>query len=336
MDLIIITILLFLSAIFSGLTLGFFSLNKEDLKRKADLGDVEAKKVYAIRKNGNLLLCTLLIGNVAVNSALSIFLGGIVSGVVAGIMATSLIVVFGEIIPQAIFSRYALKIGAKFSWLVRIFIFIFYPVTLPIAYALNKGLGEEIPTIYSKGELIRIIEDHEDSNESDIDTDEEKIIKGALSYSSKTVDDILTPRTEVFALSMDQKLNKSNVDLICRKGHSRVPVYEKNLDNIVGILYAKDLLFKNYKNKNVGDIARDNVIFVDIDKPLDDLLNAFKNTKNHLFVVLDKHSVVSGIVTIEDVIEEIIGSEIVDEYDQHDDLQKVAEDKIRKRGLKKI
>ena len=336
MDLIIITILLFLSAIFSGLTLGFFSLNKEDLKRKADLGDNEARKVYAIRKNGNLLLCTLLIGNVAVNSALSIFLGGIVSGVVAGIMATSLIVIFGEILPQAIFSRYALKIGAKFSWLVRIFIFIFYPVTLPIACALNKGLGEEIPTIYSKRELIKIIEDHEDSNESDIDTDEEKIIKGALSYSSKTVDDILTPRTEVFSLPVDQKLNKSNIALICKKGHSRVPVYEKNLDNIVGILYAKDLLLKDYESKSVGDIARDNVIFVDIDKPLDDLLNAFKNTKSHLFVVLDKHGVVSGIVTIEDVIEEIIGSEIVDEYDQHDDLQKVAEDKIKKKGLKKI
>ncbi|MBW6440998.1 hemolysin family protein [Patescibacteria group bacterium] len=336
MDFIIIIALLVLSAIFSGLTLGFFSLNKEDLKRKAELGNIEARKVYAIRMNGNLLLSTLLIGNVAVNSALSIFLGGIVSGVFAGIIATLLIVIFGEIIPQAIFSRHALKFGAKFAWLVKLFIFIFYPITMPIVYALNRGLGEEIPTIYSKGELMRIIEDHEGSTESDIDIDEEKIIKGALSYSSKTVDDILTPRTEIFALSVEQKLNKNKVDLICKKGHSRIPVYEKDLDNIVGILYAKDLLIKNYKNKSVGDMARDSIIFVDIDKPLDDLLNAFKKTKNHLFIVLDKHGVVSGIVTIEDVIEEIIGSEIVDEYDQHEDLQKVAKDRIQKRGLNKV
>ncbi|MCK4525159.1 MAG: HlyC/CorC family transporter [Candidatus Andersenbacteria bacterium] len=336
MGLVIVIILLSISAIFSGLTLGFFSLNKKDLERKANLGNKQAQKVYNLRKNGNLLLCTLLIGNVAVNATLSIFLGSIASGLIAGIAATSLIVIFGEIVPQAIFSRHALKLGAKLTWLVRIFIFLFYPISRPIAWALDRGLGKEMPTIYSKHELIKIIEDHEDSEESDIDIDEEKILKGALSYSSKTVNDILTPRTEIFALPFDQKLTKKNIEKIFEKGHSRIPVYKKDLDNIVGILYAKDLLLNNYKNKSVKDIARDKVIFVDIDKPLDDLLNAFKTTKNHLFVAVDKNGVVSGIVTIEDVIEEIIGSEIVDEYDQHADLRKVAEDKIKKKKLQKI
>ncbi|MDF1498034.1 MAG: hemolysin family protein [Patescibacteria group bacterium] len=336
MGYIIVIILLSLSAIFSGLTLGFFSLNKEDLERKAKIGNKDAQKVYALRKNGNLLLCTLLIGNVAVNSALSIFLGSVVSGVIAGIIATSLIVIFGEIVPQAVFSRHALKIGSKLAWLVRIFTYMFYPVSFPIAYALNKSLGEEMPTIYSKHELMKIIEDHEDSKDSDIDIDEEKIIKGALSYSNKTANDVLTPRTEIFAVPFDQKLTSKNIEKICKRGHSRIPVYKQNLDNIVGMLYVKDLISNNYKNKTVGNIARQNVIFVDSDKPLDDLLNAFKATKNHLFIVIDKHGVVCGIVTIEDVIEEIIGSEIVDEYDQHDDLQKVAKDKIKKRGLRKI
>ena len=336
MGLFIVIVLLSISAIFSGLTLGFFSLNKKDLERKANLGDKQAQKVYNLRKNGNLLLCTLLIGNVAVNATLSIFLGSIASGLIAGIVATSLIVIFGEIVPQAIFSRHALKLGAKLAWLVRIFIFLFYPISRPIAWALDRGLGKEMPTIYSKHELIKIIEDHEDSEESDIDIDEEKILKGALSYSSKTVNDILTPRTEIFALPFDQKLTKKNIEKICKKGHSRIPVYKKDLDDIIGILYVKDLLLNNYKNKSVKDIARDKVIFVDIDKPLDDLLNAFKTTKNHLFVALDKQGVVSGIVTIEDVIEEIIGSEIVDEYDQHTDLRKVAENKIKKKKLQKV
>ena len=336
MDLAIVIILLSISAIFSGLTLGFFSLSREDLERKANLGDKQAQRVYNLRKNGNLLLCTLLIGNVAVNATLSIFLGSIASGLIAGIVATSLIVIFGEIVPQAIFSRHALKLGAKLAWLVRIFIFLFYPISRPIAWALDRGLGKEMPTIYSKHELIKIIEDHEDSEESDIDNDEEKILKGALSYSNKTVNDILTPRTEIFALSFDQKLTKKSIEKICKKGHSRIPIYKKDLDNIIGILYVKDLLLNNYKNKSVKNIARDKVIFVDIDKPLDDLLNAFKATKNHLFVAVDKHGVVSGIVTIEDVIEEIIGSEIVDEYDQHTDLRKVAEDKIKKKKLQKV
>jgi len=98
------------------------SLSASELKRKMTLGSTEAKKVYAVRRRGNLLLTTLLIGNVAVNSALAIFLGSVASGVVAGLIATGLIVIFGEIMPQAIFSRYALSLGAKVDWLVKIFI----------------------------------------------------------------------------------------------------------------------------------------------------------------------------------------------------------------------
>ena len=126
MDYFIVIILVAFSGVFSGLTLGFFSLGKDDLERKAELKDKDAIKVYKIRKDGNLLLCTLLIGNVAVNSAISIFLGSITSGVAAGFIATSLIVIFGEIIPQATFSRYALIVGARLAWLVRLFIFIFF------------------------------------------------------------------------------------------------------------------------------------------------------------------------------------------------------------------
>ena len=117
---LIVAFLVLLSGAFSGLTLGFFSLNLTSLERKMKLGDKRAKKVYPIRKNGNLLLCTLLLGNVAVNSTMAIFLGTIASGVIAGIVSTALIVIFGEIIPQAVFSRFALTLGANTVWLVRI------------------------------------------------------------------------------------------------------------------------------------------------------------------------------------------------------------------------
>ena len=157
MTYIIVFVLILLSALFSGLTLGFFSLNRDDLQRKTKLKDARATKVYKLRQKGNLLLCTLLIGNVAVNSTLSIFLGSIASGFMAGIIATILIVIFGEIIPQATFSRYALVIGAKLTWLVKILIFVLYPVCGPIAWALDKILGDEMPTVYSKHELIKII-----------------------------------------------------------------------------------------------------------------------------------------------------------------------------------
>jgi metal transporter CNNM len=113
MTYIIITVLIFFSALFSGLTLGLMGLDKYELKRKVELGNADAQKVYPLRKQGNLLLTTLLVGNVAVNAALSIFLGSIASGLVAGVVATVLIVIFGEIIPQSVFSRFALKLGAR-------------------------------------------------------------------------------------------------------------------------------------------------------------------------------------------------------------------------------
>ena len=328
--------LIVLSALFSGLTLGFFSLNKDDLQRKTECGDKDAKKVYNLRKNGNLLLCTLLIGNVAVNSTLSIYLGSLFSGFLAGIIATALIVIFGEILPQAAFSRYALQFTSKLVWLVQFLIFIFYPICFPLAWILNKMLGEEIPTVYSKSEFIKLVEQHEDMSESDIDEDEEKIIKGALSFSEKKTQDIMTPRTEVFALEDDARLTKTTISKIFKTGHSRIPVFEGNLDNIIGILYVKDLIMENGKSKKVIDVAREDVIFVDNDKPLDDLLNAFKRHRHHLFVVMDKFGAVSGIVTIEDVIEEIIGAEIVDEFDKHIDMQEKAKKRLEKRHVNKV
>lgn len=332
----IVIILVIFSAIFSGLTLGFFSLNKDDLARKAQLGDAMAKKVYQVRKNGNLLLCTLLIGNVSVNSALSIFLGSITSGLVAGILATSLIVLLGEIIPQAVFSRHALKAGSKLVWLVKMFVVIFYPICWPIAWCLDKVLGEEIATVYSKHELLKIIEAHEDSKYSDIDADEERIIKGALSFSAKKVKDIMTPRTQVCVLSTDEKLTVKTIDNIFHSGHSRIPVYEKEIDNVVGILYVKDLILNNNKGKKVSNVARKSAIFVDENKSLDDLFHSFRNTRNHLFIAVNEYGGLSGIVTIEDVIEEIIGNEIVDEYDVYEDMREEAGKKIKKRNIQRI
>jgi metal transporter CNNM len=336
MTYIIVIILIAFSALFSGLTLGFFSLNKDDLERKVKLGDEKAKKVYKIREDGNLLLCTLLIGNVAVNSALSIFLGSIASGFMAGLIATALIVIFGEIIPQATFSRYALLLGSKLSWLVKTLIYILYPVTKPIAFVLDKVLGEEMPTIYSKHELIELIEDHEESKDSDLDNDEKKIIRGALLYGDKTVNDILTPRIQIFALKSEELISSKIIKKIYESGHSRIPVYKEDLDHIEGILYTKDLMANSLENKKASDVARKDVFFVDSHKHLDDLLKAFKETRHHLFIVLNKYGETRGIVTIEDVLEEIIGEEIVDEFDKVEDLQEEARRKLRGRKIRKV
>lgn len=328
---IIIIILILFSALFSGLTLGLMGLNVYELKRKASIGDKNAKKIYSVRKKGNLLLATLLIGNVGVNAALAIFLGSIAAGIIAGLMATGLIVIFGEIIPQAIFSRFALSLGAKFVWFVRIIILILLPITLPIAWILDKFLGKEIPAIYSKRELIKIIEEHEDSPNSDLKEEEERIIKGALTFSYKKVREVMTPRIATVALEANRKLDKTLIQYIAESAYSRFPVYEKNMDNIVGILYLKDLLGEKNINKTVGEVADKEVLFVDDDRNLGYVFSAFLKRHKHLFVVLNEFGSFVGVVSMEDVIEEIIKSEIMDERDKHKDMRKYAKSQAPKR-----
>lgn len=332
MDYIIVIILIIFSALFSGLTLGLMSLSAHELKRKMSLGDRDALKVYKIRKDGNLLLSTLLIGNVAVNSTLSIFLGSITSGFAAAIIATTLIVIFGEIAPQAVFSRFALKLGAKTAWLVQIFIYILYPICRPIASVLDKTLGNELPTVYSKKELMKIIEEHEDSDTSDVGEEEEKIVKGALSFSNKKVRDIMTPRTTVVAIDSKEKINRKLLDFIENESYSRLPVYKESPDNIIGILYISDLLGDKNLNKTVEQVANKEVFIVDEQKTLESIFSAFLRTHNHLFVVNNEFGMFTGVVTLEDVLEEIIGMEIMDEGDKYPDLRKVARKKAKSMG----
>lgn len=331
MNYIIIIILISFSGLFSGLTLGLMGLNSQELKRKASLKDKNAKKIYQIRKKGNLLLTTLLIGNVAVNTALSIFLGSMAPGVIAGLIATSLIVVIGEIAPQATFSRFALTLGAKFVWLVKIFIFILFPIAWPIAWVLDKILGEELGTTYSKRELIKIIEEHEDSPLSDVGEEEERIVRGALTFSAKKVSDIMTPRAAIVAYDSNEKINEKFIKSIVNSEHSRFPVYDDKLDSIVGILFLKDLVGHKNLNKLVKSVADKNVLFVSENKNLGKIFDAFLKTRQHLFVVIDEFGSVVGVVTIEDVLEEIIQTEIMDEWDKHKDLRKLAKKLAKKK-----
>lgn len=324
----VIILLLGFSALFSGLTLGLMGLSAHELKRKAELGDKEAQKVFKIRQKGNLLLTTLLIGNVAVNAVLSIFLGSITSGVFAAVIATVLIVIFGEIIPQAVFSRFALRLGAKAAPLVRLLIWIFYPLSFPVAWILDKALGEELPTIYSKQELVKLIEEHEDSGDGVIDEDEERIIKGALTFSDKKVADIMTPRTVVEQFDKEQNIDEEFIEKIKNSSFSRYPVYDADKDNVIGILLASSLIGLDGKEgKKISDLPLQKAIFINEEAALDDALALFLKTHKHLFIVKDEFASVVGVLTLEDILEEILETEIVDERDKYADMRAFAKKK---------
>jgi metal transporter CNNM len=321
--------LLLLSAIFSGLTIGMFSLNPDSLARKARNGNAMAAKVLTIRKKGNKLLCTLLLSNTAINSVVSIVLGGMVSGYIAAISSTIFIFLFGELLPQAIFSKYPLEIGSRTTWLVKIFMFILSPVTIPISFILNKVLGEDFPDRYDRNELTLLLEDHNDSSGGPLDADEGRILRSTLTFSDKTAEQILTPINMVFRLQENVVLNEQELQKIKEENYSRIPVYADTRDDIIGVLFAKNLIGYDPKsNKLVGELCvKDKVLFVREDIKLDKLLNLLIDKKIHLAFVYNEHNVLTGLTSLEDVLEEVIGKQIMDESDTHADLQHLAKQK---------
>lgn len=314
-----VAILVAFSGLFSGLNLGLLSLSIDELERKKSLGNKEALAVYPVRKKGNLLLCTLLLSNVAVNAAISILLSDVASGLIAGIVSTALIVVFGEIIPQALVSRYALLIGAKIIWITKLFIFGLYPLAAPMAFLLDHILGDELPTVWSKAELQEIIKEHENSPHSELDRDEERIVIGALSFSEKTVRSVMTPQKAVYSLNVETLLDDTKLKEIRETGFTRIPVYLEYPGQMVGILYAKDLIGIPL-NMYVKQLYKHNhQLRVGFEDSLDGVLNVFIKKRRHLAFVYDEFDNWLGIITLEDIVEEILQREVFDEEDDGKD-----------------
>lgn len=312
---IILIGLIAFSGLFSGLNLGFFSLDKTDLERKAHLGDKRAERVLRVRKRSNELLVTLLLGNVAVNAAISIMLGDMTSGIIAGVIATGVIVIFGEIVPQAFCARYALSVAWRTTWIIETVMFVFAPISKPIAWILDKSLGQAASTVFSKRELAHIIQVHEDDPRSTIDADEERILIGALHYSEKTAEQVMTPRDQAFFVEAGDMIGERLLYRIRENGYTRIPVIGGEEREVVGVLYAKDLIGEDETTPVSKLVRTDIFVRVTPNRKLDEVLNMLLARRSHMAVVTEKSGEWVGIVTLEDVIEEIIGREIHDEED---------------------
>ena len=293
-------VLLVLSGSFSGLNIGLMMARPDDLKRKARHGDVIAARVYRYRKDGYYLIFCILLGNVGVNTAMSILLGNMTNGVVGGLIATLLITMFGEILPQAIFTQCGYQITRYFFWLLDVIYVLFWPLARPMSKLLNRWVGKEAPQLYSHQELEQIIHEHAERSDSPVDYDESRIAAGALQFSKKTAGDLVTPMNEVFTVELDDELDATLLAQIKHAGHSRIPVRDDE---------RRELPLP------VSQLYRDKIHDIDARSRLDTVLSRFIQTRNHLFVVMDDETEL-GIITLEDVIEEILDQEIEDEYDE--------------------
>lgn len=311
-----VIILVSMSAICSGLNVSLMALKPSDLKRKAALGDADAKKVVGLRINSHLSLASILLTNVAVISVTSLVLEHRYNGVIALIASTLLIVVFGEIIPQAFFLKNALKITALFSPVLKIMIIITYPIAKPLQILLDALFGQDKNKLHSRHELGMIIAEHSGHKESELDEDEVEIIKGVLKLSEKHVIEIMTPISDVFSVNQNTVIDAEKVDEIKAQNYSRIPIFNEHIGSPQGVLLMKDLVDIDFDERayRVDELPVHPLRVVGSRTALDTMFRKFIAAHSHLMLV-EKNDVMVGIVTIEDLLEELLGHEIEDESD---------------------
>jgi len=315
---LIVIVLIGFSAVCSGLNVALMSLDMKDLQRKAKLGNIQAKQVIPLRRTTHLTLAAILFTNVAAVSATSLVLESAVYGLLAGLIATLLTVIFGEILPQALFSQKPLFYVAKLRYILKLMIFLTYVVSKPLQLLLDKLFSHEGARLQTRQELGIMISEHLGHEESELDNDEVEIIRGALQLSEKKVRDIMQPISKVFWLTPDTILTDEKIDEIKAAGRSRIPIFNHDRSQCYGVLLMKELVDIDFDEKEyrVDDLNLHPVRLVGSKTALDTMLRKFIASSTHL-IPIEKDDRIVGIVTIEDLIEEIVGHEIEDETDRH-------------------
>ncbi|CCI45140.1 unnamed protein product [Albugo candida] len=346
--------LLVLSGLFAGLGLGLMSLNLTELKILAEVGDDNeasldeikrgkaAKSIITIRSKGHLLLTTLLLGSVAVNSLASIVAADLTTGVWGFLVSTALIVIFGEIIPQSLCSKYAVEIGGKSVPFVRFVILLFYVVARPVSMILDHFLGTETDTLLTNNQMRQLIQIH--GEEGIIDGDENQLLLAALTHHDRIATDIMTKNDRIYRISISAPTTYYLFDVavfsmlsltrfcihsqavitttllqeLRQRGFSRVPIFDESPDDIIGILYLKDLILLDpAKETAVIDVIqrrKRNIVRVDGSCSLNALLEKFKSIGRSSILVEEPKAMketrgasrLLGIVTMSDVVNALL------------------------------
>ncbi|KIW90559.1 uncharacterized protein Z519_09206 [Cladophialophora bantiana CBS 173.52] len=328
-------VLVLLGGAFAGLTIALMGQDEIYLQVIKDSGEGKerahaARVLKLLRKGKHWVLVTLLLSNVITNETLPIVLDRSLGGGWPAVLgSTVLIVIFGEIAPQSVCVRYGLPIGSWMAPFVLILMYILAPVAWPTAKLLDYLLGEDHGTVYKKTGLKTLVSLHRSLGEASqrLNADEVTIISAVLDLKDKPVGSIMTPMDDVFTLSLDDVLDESTMDDILSQGYSRIPIHHPDNDsNFVGMLLVKMLITYDPEDaKPVRDFALATLPETRPDTSCLDIVNFFQEGKSHMVLVSEypgeDHGAL-GVVTLEDVIEELIGEEIVDESDVFVDVHK--------------
>lgn len=328
LSMVVMVLSICLSSLFNGLALGLLSLHVTDLKVIANAGEKNEKKyaqtILPVRQKGNYLLCSILLGSTAFNSLFTVILDEYLSNWITVLTSTLIIVIGCEVLPSSIVPRFGLMMGAKTIWFTKAVMFITFPVSYPLGKFLDAILGEEV-SMFTKEkfkELLKVT-----SEFSHVKKDEIAIISGALEMNQKKVEDVMTPLEDSYMLPINTYLDFETVAGIMKSGYSRIPIYDGEKSNVISLVFTRDLALLDPDDKTqvrlLAEIYNHEIVYMGADTTLDVAFNIFKEgRRGHMAFVTKpdksdqkKRPEVIGLVTLEDVIEELIQAEIVDEFD---------------------
>jgi gliding motility-associated protein GldE len=333
LEIIGLLFLIFLSGFFSGSEIALFSANKIRIRKLAEEGIANAITLDRLLKRPNRLLATILVGNNLVNigaaaiaTSLAIqFFGRKGIGVATGIM-TFLILVFGEITPKAFATKNAERISLLIARPIATLEYLLYPVARALVWMTKpmlKALGGEAKVPFITEEEIKMLVEVGEE-EGVIEKEEKEMITGVFEFGETTAKEIMVPRIDMKCISAEQSLEEA-ISTILETGHSRTPVYKESIDNIVGILHTKDLLrHLDKKEHSIEEFVRP-AYYIPETKKLDEILEEMQERKTQMAIVVDEYGGTAGLVTLEDLLEEIVG-EIWEEHEvEEEPIQKIDE-----------
>jgi len=337
----VFVLLLALSAFFSGTETAFFAISKIDFAKLKEEHTTSAKRIVRLLNDQRKLLITILTGNTLVNIGSAVIatiltvkliqqyhLSETWSMFIEVVVVTFLILIFGEITPKVAAVKRPVAFARKVVFWIDLIYLVFYPISASLErftlFFSRVFHLEKKEHFLSEDELKTLIELGEEKGT--IQEEEKEMIDSIFEFGETTVREIMLPRIDMVCVEVSTPIEEL-IELIQKEGHSRIPVYEERIDNIVGIIHAKDLipfLANSQKVSDLRKLARP-AYFIPESKKIDDLLREFQQEKVHMAIVVDEYGGTAGLVTLEDVIEEIVG-EIQDEYDREQPLfKKIAE-----------
>ncbi len=330
--LLVLLLLLMGSALISGAEVALFGLSQTQLNEIEEGNTTRGKIILKLLAKPKKLLATILIANNAINIGIVLLFSSIgdtlfseidrtlfgvisVRFVLEVLLATFLILMFGEILPKIYANRNKVQFSNFMALPLRFFDALFTPFSMPMRSA-TLFLQEKLGRQKSNLSVDHLSQALELTSEGDTTKEEQKILEGIVSFGNTDTKQVMRPRIDIFALNEEMKFAEV-MEEIKKNGYSRIPVFSDNMDNVLGVLYVKDLLpYIDRKSFNWMTLIRE-PYFVPENKKLDDLLLEFQEQKKHLAIVVDEYGGTSGIVTLEDIIEEIVG-DISDEFDDED------------------